>query len=369
MVKKKHLRRRTLLSLGILTAGSVLTWAPLPGVSHTVVVVAGTELRQVLEILKPRFEQQQPGIQLELHFQGSQELANNYLDDTFPDFQPTILIPANQEILEKLAQDWRARENTEPFFSEPQPIAATLMVGIAWPERGQVLFPQGRFAWERVMQAMQARQWAAIGGPAAWGSFDFRMTDPLRSNSGQLTLALWSRQVLGQELTLSNLNSPPVTELIRLLKQSVYRPPRSTDILLEEFISQGPNEGDVAVVYESIALSRWSQAQASQGQGYRIYYFSPTVTTVSTAAIARRRVSPGLARAAQTFIAFLLAPEQQQVFAQQGFRPMTNLDLSQVPASPWTQGIPGVEPSPQVQRWPMPKAEVLEELKKQWQRL
>ncbi|MCS6782821.1 MAG: substrate-binding domain-containing protein [Gloeomargarita sp. SKYBB_i_bin120] len=365
---QKQLRRRTLLSLGILAAGLILTWAPLPGVSQTLVVVAGTELRQVLEVLRPRFEQQQPNIRLELHFQGSQELANNYLDDTFAGFHPTILIPANQEILEKLVQDWRARENTEPFLSKPQPIASTFMVGIAWPERGRVLFPQGRFDWERVAQALRARQWAAMGGPAAWGSFDFRMTDPLRSNSGQLTLALWSQQVLGQPLTPSNVNSPPVIELLRLLKPSVYRPPRSTDLLLEEFISQGPNEGDVAVVYESIALSRWPQAQVAQGQGYRIYYFSPTVATVSTAVVVRRRVSPLLARAAETFIAFLRAPEQQQVFVQQGFRPVIQLAVEQVPGSPWAQGIPGVQATPPVQQLPMPQSAVLAELQKQWQR-
>ncbi|MEN9215965.1 MAG: substrate-binding domain-containing protein [Gloeomargarita sp. HHBFW_bins_162] len=366
--QKKHLRRRTVLSLGIMAAGLAVGLAPLPGERRTLVVVAGTELRQSLEALKPRFEQAQPGITLDLHFQGSSELARNYLDDKFSEFTPTILIPANQEILEKLAQDWRVRENSEPFYGEPQPLAKTLMVGIAWPERGKVLFPQGRFDWNRLEQALRGRQWAAIGGQANWGSFDFRMTDPLRSNSGQLTLTLWARHVLGEELTVSNLNSEAITRLFRLIHESVYRPPRSTDILLQEFISQGANEGDVAVVYESIALSRWPQAQVSQPPGYRIYYLSPTVETVSTAAIVKRNVSPSLARTAQRFLDFVTAVEQQKILVQQGFRPVINLDLATVPASPWGQGIPGVEVAPAVQPLPMPKVEILTEIQKQWQR-
>ncbi|MEN9276650.1 MAG: hypothetical protein Q6K17_08950 [Gloeomargarita sp. GMQP_bins_5] len=53
-------------------------------------VVVGTELRQVLEAWQPHFEQQQPGLQLELHFQGSQELVNNYKVFVQQGFRPVI---------------------------------------------------------------------------------------------------------------------------------------------------------------------------------------------------------------------------------------------------------------------------------------
>ncbi|WAS04190.1 substrate-binding domain-containing protein [Gloeomargaritales cyanobacterium VI4D9] len=367
-VRKKHLRRRTVLSLGFLAVGLAAGLAPLPGESRTLVVVAGTELQQALAALKSGFEQSQPGVRLELRFRGSQALANDYLDDRYQDVTPTILIPASGEILARLAQDWRARYGDEPFYSPPQPIAKTLLVGIAWPERGRVLFPQGQFRWEQVVAAMRAGQWAALGAPANWGSFDFRMTDPLRSNSGQLTLFLWAGATLGTVATPDNLNTEAINQLFRLIKQSVYQPPNSTDTLLEAFISQGVNEGDVAVVYESIALSRWPQSRVSQSQGYQIYYLSPTVETVSTAAVVRRNVSPALARTAQQFLDFLRAPDQQKILVQQGFRPVMDLDLTTVAGSPWSQGIPGVAVSPPVELLPTPPAGVLQEIQKQWQR-
>lgn len=367
-VPRKHLRRRTVLSLGFLAVGLAAGLAPLPGESRTLVVVAGTELQQALTALKSGFEQSQPGVRLELRFRGSQALANDYLDDRYQDVTPTILIPASGEILARLAQDWRARYGDEPFYSPPQPIAKTFLVGIAWPERGRVLFPQGRFEWERVVQAMRAGQWSALGAPASWGSFDFGMTDPLRSNSGQLTLFLWAGATLGTVATPDNLNTEAINQLFRLIKQSVYQPPNSTDTLLEAFISQGVNEGDVAVVYESIALSRWPQSRVSQPQGYQIYYLSPTVETVSTAAVVRRNVSPALARTAQQFLDFLRAPDQQRILVQQGFRPVVDLDLTTVAGSPWSQGIPGVAVFPPVELLPTPPAAVLQEIQKQWQR-
>ncbi|MEN9279696.1 MAG: substrate-binding domain-containing protein [Gloeomargarita sp. DG_1_4_bins_134] len=356
------------LSLGIMAAGLAVGLAPLPQEQRRVVVVAGTEFQESLQALKSRFEQAQPEITLDLYFQGSAELVRNYLDDQFRELTPTILIPANGQILEQLAQDWRMRENSEPYYYPPQPLAKTLMVGIAWPERGKVLFPQGRFDWERLEQALQAGQWSAIGGPPSWGSFDLRMADPQRSNSGQLTLALWARHVLGEELNVDNLNTERIGALFRLIRRWVYQPPRSTDILLQEFISQGPNQGDVAVAYESIVLHRWPQAQISQGQGYQIYYLSPTIETVSTAVVVKRRVSPALARTARRFLDFATAPEQQQVLVQQGFRPVIDLDLAKVPGSPWGRGIPGVALVPTGSVMPMPKPEILEEIRKQWHR-
>jgi hypothetical protein len=85
-------------------------------------------------------------------------------------------------------------------------------------------------------RAAEAGRWAAIGGPETWGSFDLRATDPMCSNSGQLTLALWCCD-------------QPAATCVTALRRALYPPARSTDILLGEFISAGPNDGDVAMVY------------------------------------------------------------------------------------------------------------------------
>ncbi|MGD1940183.1 MAG: substrate-binding domain-containing protein, partial [Leptolyngbyaceae cyanobacterium] len=187
---------------------------------------------------------------------------------------------------------------------------------------------------------------------------------------GQLALSLWSQAKLNnQTLTLANLNTAEVGALFGLVKRSVYQPPRSTDILLQEFIARGPNDADIAIVYESIALYRWQQSQQSNAAAYQIYYLDPPIAPVSTAAIARRDVSAAAAQAGQQFIDFLIAPEQQAVFVQHGFRPLNpDVAIADVPNSPWNQNIPGVEPEPAIQATTPPDRTLVNEVIRLWQR-
>ncbi|MEQ8758076.1 MAG: substrate-binding domain-containing protein [Coleofasciculus sp. G1-WW12-02] len=360
---------RLLTSIGIILVSLGLTYAPLPGFNQTVVVVSGTELAEPLQSLEAKFEEENPGIDLELKFQGSQDIVNNYIDNQ-NDFQPTVLIPASSEIVQELRDRIQAQQNSEPFYNTPQPIAKTILVGIAWTQRGNILFPNGRFQWQQVEQAMEAGNWGEIGGNNDWGSFDFLMTDPTRSNSGQVTLGLWAQSKLGgRPLSSAGLNNPAINALFSVIKRSVYQPPRSTDILLQEFISRGPNDADVATVYESIALYRWQQSAANQGKPYQIYYLDPTIETVSTAAIVRRNVSESQAKAAQQFLEFLTQPPQQEVFVQYGFRPVNNtVDLQTVANSPWSQTIPGAQINPPGNVIPPPDKQVLTEIQRLWER-
>jgi ABC-type molybdate transport system substrate-binding protein len=361
-------RRSLLISLGIIAAALALAFAPLPGLQHDVVVISGTELQEILPTLEAKFEQANPSINLDLRFQGSQDLVNNYIDDK-NDVTPSVLIPANGELLSELSDRWRAQNNDSAFYEPPRPIAKTILVGLAWADRGQVLFPDGQFQWPRLEAGLKAANWGAIGGAADWGSFDLVTTDPTRSNSGQLTLALWAQSKLGSAaLNAAEFNNQAIAELISLVKRSVYQPPRSTDILLQEFITRGPNDADVAIAYESIALHRWVQSTATQGKPYQIYYIDPTLETISTAAIVRRNVDRGTADAARKFIDFLAQPEQQAIFVQYGFRPIDNgLDLRSIANSPWSQNIPGVEVSPPGVTT-APDRDTLAEIIRLWQR-
>lgn len=358
------MKRRSLLpllSLSLISAAMALAYAPIPGLNQTVIVVSGTELQEPLQALEAKFEQRHPSIQLELKFQGSQDLVNRYLNDQ-NDFTPTVLIPANGELLQELETSWQTQHQSPTFYGAPQPIAKTNLVAIAWQDRGKALFPNGKFNWNQLETALQKGSWTAIGGSPDWGSFDLLITDPIRSNSAQLTLALWAKA------NTTDLNNPVVEPLFSLIKRSVYQPPRSTDILLQEFIARGSNQADVATVYESIALHRWQQSRTSQGQPYQIYAINPTIETVSTAAVVQRNVSASTAKAAQQFLDFLAEPEQQQTFVQYGFRPVNaSVDLQSVPNSPWNQNIPGAELAPP-STIPMPDSTQLSEVVRLWQR-
>ncbi|MBU7582677.1 MAG: substrate-binding domain-containing protein [Nostoc sp. TH1S01] len=366
--KTKSKSAKVMTSVAIMIAALGLTYIPLPGSNKTIVIVSGTELQEPLQELEAKFEQVNPNIKLDLKFQGSQEIVNNYLDQK-NDFKPTILIPANGEILTELSDRLRTTSQTEPFYDTPRPLAKTLLVGIAWPERGKVLFPNGRFQWSKLEQAMQASNWGKVGGSSNWGSFDFVTTDPTRSNSGQLTLELWTQSKLGGTINADSFNSSSIQPLFSLIKKSVYQPPRSTDILLQEFIVRGPNDADVATVYESIALYRWQQSAASKGKPYQVYYLDPSIETTATAAIVRRDVDEGTVKAAKQFLDFLTQPEQQAVFVKYGFRPVNNgVDLKTVPNSPWNQNIPGAEIKPSVNILPPPDSKTITEIQRQWER-
>jgi ABC-type molybdate transport system substrate-binding protein len=366
-MSKSQRRNRVFASIVIILAASGLTYAPIPGMETTITIVSGTELTEPLQQLETKFEQANPNIKLTLKFQGSQEMVNKYLNDQ-NDFEPTILIPANGIILTELSDRFRATNNSEPFSQSPQPIVKTMLVGIAWLERSQVLFPDGRWSWKRLEAAMQAGNWSKIGTKNDWGSFDFVFTDPTRSNSGQMTLELWAQSRSGN-LNNINLNNPTTETLFSLIKRSVYQPPRSTDILLQEFIAKGPNDADVATVYESIALHRSPQSRTNQGEPYQIFYLDPTYETTATAAILRRDVNTKEVKAAQKFLDFLTQPEQQAVFVQYGFRPVNNsVELKSVPNNPWNQNIPGAQIQPTVRTLPLPNASASAEIQRLWER-
>ncbi|MEB3216793.1 MAG: substrate-binding domain-containing protein [Nostocales cyanobacterium 94392] len=358
-----------LTSAGIIIAALGLAYIPIPGLQQTIVIVSGTELQAPLQQLEAKFAQENPNIKVQLKFQGSQDVVTRFIDQK-NDFNPTVLIPASGELLDELSQRYQAQNNSEPFYNQPQAIAKTLLVAIAWPERGNVLFPNNNFSWQRVEQAMQTNNWEAVGGQKNWGSFDFVITDPTRSNSGQATLSLWAMSKLNAN-NANNIdyNNPAISSLFNTIKKSVYQPPRSTDILLQEFIARGPNDADVATVYESIALSRWQQSGKNQGKPYQIYYLNPTVETVATAAIVRQNVDSGTANAAKKFVNFLTQAEQQKVFVQYGFRPTNNnINLQSVPNSPWNQNIPGAEVNPSAKTLPAPNQKEIGEIKRLWQR-
>lgn len=359
-MKQKNNLNQTLISLGIIGASLILAFAPIPGVKQTITVVSGTELEEPLKELETRFEEDNSSIDLELKFQGSQDIVNNYIEQK-NDFQPNILIPANREILQELDSKWQKQNNGNAFAGQPTAIAKTLLVGIGWEERGKILFADDKFSWLKIEQAMRQKNWSAIGNKPDWGSFNFITTNPTRSNSGQLTLALWLKS------KNYRLNSPEAKSLTTLINQSIYQPPRSTDILLQEFITRGANNGDIAMVYESNALYRWSQAKTTQGQPYRIYYPDPTIETIATAAVVNQNIPKNVIKAANRFVEYLAQPEQQQVFVKYGFRPtISEIDFSTVSNSPWSKNIPGAMSNPKVKTIEPPNFQEISELQQLW---
>lgn len=357
------------ISLAIIVASLGLTYYPLLITTKTITIVIGSELKEPFKAIQKNFKQANPNIDLDIKIQGSQDIITNFIEQK-NDFQTTILIPANEQLITELETKLKAQGQEKIFYHEPETIAKTLLVAIAWEERGNTLFPNDQFSWSRIENALEKRNWQDLGGKKEWGSFDFLTTDPLRSNSGQLTLSLWTQYKLkNDDLNVNDINKSEVEKLFQLIKNNVYQPPRSTDILLQEFIARGSNDVDVATVYESIALYRWLQVQDSQAKNYHIYYPNPSIETKITAVIPRQNVNQAEAKAASKFIEFLKQEQQQITLAQYGFRPIIDLDLTSLSNSPWTANIPGIESNPSIQINSSPNQQVMDAIQNVWQRL
>lgn len=363
---KHNSPQNKIISLLIIGASLGITYLPIFPVKTNVTIVSGSELKEVLEEISDKFEKDNPHIDLEIEIQGSQDIISNVIDKK-NDSIPTVLIPANSELITELENRLKAQGETDIFYYPPEAIARTLLVAIAWEERGKVLFPNNKFSWNQLEKALKTRNWQQLGGDKNWGSFDFVTTDPTRSNSGQLTLSLWAKNKLNQNiLTVNDINNNQIRDLFTLIKKSVYQPPRSTDILLQEFIARGANDADVATVYESIALYRWSQAKERKNQGYQIYYPNPTIETTITGAILKQNVSKQEAKLAEKFINYLKEKEQQIILAKYGFRPIIDLDLENLKDTPWSENISGVEIKPNINIKPSPDNNVINEIEKIW---
>ncbi|HIK38000.1 MAG TPA: substrate-binding domain-containing protein [Geminocystis sp. M7585_C2015_104] len=365
-IKVKKDPKKQLTSIGIILAGLGLTYLPIPFLKTTVNVVIGSELAEALEEIEDKFEDEYPNIEIELKVQGSQDIISNFIQEK-NDFKAAILMPANGELLKELETTLKAQGEAEVFYDTPKPIAKTVMVGVGWEERGNILFPGDKFDWNQIEKAINLRDWGKIGGKSEWGSFNLVITDPTRSNSGQLTLYLWAQDKLkNNNISPNDVNKPEVQDLFKLVKKSVYQPPRSTDILLQEFIARGPNDADVATVYESIALYRWQQAKEGQKKPYKIYYPNPTIETTITGAVVKKNIGKSVAKSAQKFLDYLTEKEQQVVLAKYGFRPVIPMGIKELPNTPWTKSIPGVEYSLPVKIQPPPNQTVITEIEKLW---
>lgn len=358
---------KKIISSALIAISTIIAYVPLPNQHKTLNVVIGSELQEPLAEIEQNFEQNYPNIKIDLKIQGSQDIINNIVDKK-NDFQPTIVIPASDELINELDTRLRAIGKGQPFYKPPQPIAKTLLVAIAWQERGNILFPNNQFSWQPLEQALINKNWQDIGGNNSWGSFDLLITDPTRSNSGQLTLNLWAENKLNNNnLTINNFANSEVETLFSLLKNSVYQPPRSTDILLQEFIVRGENDADIGFVYESIALYRWSQT--NQNKIYQIYYPNPTIETFSTAVILNDNLSNFEQKSAEKFINYLLEENQQIILAKYGFRSINNdLDLTTINNSPWSKNILGMEINPAVEIKSSPSPDIINEIQKVWLR-
>ena len=285
-----------------------------------------TEKREWLEAAVAEFGRGNPGIKVKLVGRGSLDSVNDILEGKS---QPVLWSPADSSLANLLASDWQTKYGT-PLFpasgdAAPQPLLLTPLVFAVWDDRAKVLRDGGggQLTWRAIHKAVMAKSgWPAVGGKAAWGFVKLGHTDPLRSNSGLQALVLMALEHHGaQVISVGHVLDPKFQAFVKDIETGVTRLEASTGTFMTDMLRFGPSKYDVALVYESLAISQLENAQ-KRWDNLHIYY--PPVTIWSdhpVAVLDAPWVTPAQRAAAERLVAFLRSRPVQATALRFGFRP------------------------------------------------
>ena len=317
-------QRRGALTLPGTSAGGGSSGAS-SGAQVTVTFVYGTEKRDWVEAAAESFRSKHRDIELKLVGQGSLESAQAILEGKL---QPTAWAPADSLAMSLLESDWRTKNGTALFGTgedAPAPLVISPLVFVAWDDRAEVLakLGGGHITWKALHQALSADQgWPAIGGKAEWGFVKFGHTDPTRSNSGLQALVSMTYDYYGRtQLTVGDLLDPKYQAWIKAIEKGVTRFEASTGTFMTDMVRFGPSRYDLALVYESLAVSQLENAQGRWGN-LKLYYLPTTLWSDHPGAVLQGSwVTPEQRKAARAWLQHLRSREVQEQALRLGFRP------------------------------------------------
>lgn len=384
----------TLATIGVFAAALIsppfreVAYAPVrelilpPPAPVVVSVLYSTEKEAWLNEVIVAFEKTNPSInghpvKVELEKMGSWEINAAVLDGTR---KPIIVSPASSLQIAALqdastSQFGKAIVNTADTAA-CRSVVKTPLVLIAWKERADVLWGQQPSAsvWKEIHDALVNPQgWASLNHPE-WGYVKFGHTDPLKSNSGYMTILLMTYGYYNKTSNLSAsdiLSNGDYQKWFLETESSIGQFESSTGPLMDKMIAYGPSTFDFVSVYEATAISQAANAVGRYGE-LRVYYPSAMLWSDHPFCILNADwVTPQQTDAAKLFMDYLTSkPAQQVALMKYGFRPVdTSIKLDQA-GSPFDQyaangfrtdlsAIPNVE---------IPAGNVLNTLKDFWSR-
>ena len=306
--------------------------------------VYSTEKKDWIEAATADFAKAHPEVKVTLVGKGSLDAAQEILDGTL---QPTLWSPADSMAMNLLASDWQTK-NHAPIVAAsgddaPQPLVLTPLVFVCWEDRAQVLLKasNGAVSWKAISKAVTSPQgWPAIGGPGKWGFVKLGHTDPTKSNSGLEALYLMSLEYFGKpKLAVEDLLDAKYQDFVKGIEKGVTKFEASTGTFMTDMVRFGPSKYDLAVVYESLAISELANAAGRWGK-LKVYYPATTVWSDHPIAVmAGAWVTGAQSKAAHQLVAYLRGKPAQQRALEFGFRPAdTSVPIvTQDPQNPFTR--------------------------------
>jgi ABC-type Fe3+ transport system substrate-binding protein len=302
-----------------------------------------TEVIREFEASQPTLENRRP-IQIQLEKMGSREIYVAVLDGTR---KPDVISPASMLQI-AILQNLSTGQFGKPVVNRAdQPTCRstvmTPLVLVAWKERADALWkdnPSDQF-WKQLHDDLvDPKGWSMFGRPE-WGYVKFGHTDPLKSNSGFMTILLMTYNYFNKTRGLSSndiLSDQGYQKWFIETENAISQFEYSTGPLMEKMIAYGPSTYDLVAVYEATALKQAANAVGRYGD-LRVYYPPATVWSDHPFCILQADwVTAEKAEAAKIFIDYLLSkPVQEVALLRFGFRPVdTSIPIDQF-GSPFVQ--------------------------------
>ena len=280
-------------------------------------------------------------VQIALQQMGSREIYLAVLDGTE---QPTLISPASS-LQTSILEDLSTRKFGNPIVraADCQSVVKTPLVLVAWKERADVLWGATPPAdvWKKLHDALlDPKGWEAYNHPE-WGYLKFGHTDPLKSNSGFMTILLMAYDYFGTTSGLTSqqiLSDAGFRQWFTEIEGTISKFGDSTGTYMKDMVAYGPSVYDLTAVYESSAIEQAANALGRYGE-LRVYYPPATIVSDHPFCVLKADwVKPDQAQAAQQFVDYLLSqPAQEKALLKYGFRPTDPAIALDQPASPFQQ--------------------------------
>lgn len=277
--------------------------------------------------------------------------------------QPIAWSPGDQSWVDQANEAWRQRTN-RPLASQSCASTVYAPLGFAmWRPMAETLgWPQTPIGWDTIVElAADPEGWASYGRPE-WGQFRFGHTHPAYANSGLLSMTGFVYGIAGKTdtLTSAEIYAPKVEEAMRQLEGNTSKYGRQAPALLEAMAQQGPSYLHAAAVPEADTV-RFNLERGDE-LTFPLAFIFPAGGTIwadHPYCILDNAdwVSEEQAEAAQIFLDYLLAREQQEMAIDNYLRPLdTNIPLH-APMNLENGTDPGVTPNT-VAPLPSPNADI-----------
>jgi len=294
----------------------------------------------------PRTKSGKP-VRVELLAEGSAESMESILAGRT---DISVWSPASSLLVDVLNDRWAethsAAGTAAKVVKDAPSIALSPVVIAMWEPMARALgWPAKPIGWAEVAGfAASGAGWARFGHPE-WGAFKFGHTHPRYSNSGALALIAATYAGAQKTRDLQVTDAEHAAPFVRRVQGSVVHYGRSTGFFADKMFTRGPGYLSAAVLYENlVAESALDPRYANKP--FPVVAIYPREGTFWSdhpyAILELPSVTPEIREAAETFRAFLIAPERQQAaLSRFGFRPV---DTS-IPLGPPIDASHGLDPA------------------------